>query len=72
MKKNKQENEKNLKIDEHKILCIRYIRNLAEGFGKEATERYLLPQLTSFPLEKKDDIKKIIDNITNNIRNCCS
>ena len=58
MKKNKQENEKNLKIDEHKILCIRYIRNLAEGFGKEITERYLLPQLTSFTVEKNDDIKK--------------
>ena len=58
LKKNKQENEKNLKIDEHKILCIRYIRNLAEGFGKEITERYLLPQLTSFTVEKNDDIKK--------------
>ena len=58
LKKNKQENEKNLNIDEHKILCIRYIRNLAEGFGKEITERYLLPQLTSFTVEKNDDIKK--------------
>ena len=58
MKKNKTEIAKNSKIDEHKILCIRYIRNLAEGFGKEATERYLLPQLTSFTVEKNDDIKK--------------
>ena len=58
MKKNKTEIAKNSKIDEHKILCIRYIRNLAEGFGKETTERYLLPQLTSFTVEKNDDIKK--------------
>ena len=55
---NKIEDTKNSKIDEHKILCIRYIRNLAEGLGKENTERYLLPQLVSFTVEKNDDIKK--------------
>ena len=58
MKINKSEDTKNSKIDEHKILCIRYIRNLAEGLGKENTERYLLPQLISFTVEKNDDIKK--------------
>ena len=58
IKKNKAEDIKNSKIDEHKILCIRYIRNLAEGLGKENTERYLLPQLISFTVEKNDDIKK--------------
>ena len=58
MKKNKEEEAKNLKMEEHKILCIRYIRNLAEGLGKDNTERYLLPQLISFTCEKNDDIKK--------------
>ena len=51
-------NSKNQKVDEHKILCIRYIRKLAEGFGKENAERYLLPQLISFTIEKNDIIKK--------------
>ena len=51
-------NIKKNKIDEHKILCIRYIRMLAEGIGKENTEKYLLPQLISFSCEKNDDIKK--------------
>ena len=58
MKKNKSEDSKNLKIDEHKILCIRYIRNLAEGIGKINTEKYLLPQLTSFAFESNIEIKK--------------
>ena len=57
MSKNKSDN-KISKIDEHKIICIRYIRNLAEGLGKENTERYLLPQLISFTIEKNDEIKK--------------
>ena len=57
MNKNKSDT-KISKIEEHKILCIRYIRNLAEGLGKENTERYLLPQLISFTIEKNDDIKK--------------
>ena len=58
MKKNKSEDSKNLKIDEHKILCIRYIRNLAEGIGKINTEKYLLPQLTSLAFESNIEIKK--------------
>ena len=49
---------KNKRVDEHKALCIKYIRKLAEGFGKENAERYLLPQLISFTVEKNDDIKK--------------
>jgi hypothetical protein len=49
---------KNQRVDEHKVLCIKYIRKLAEGFGKENAERYLLPQLISFTVEKNDDIKK--------------
>ena len=60
MKKNRDEDNKNLKIEEHKILCIRYIRNLSEGLGKDNTERYLLPSLISFTVEKNDDIKKEI------------
>jgi hypothetical protein len=51
-------NIKKNKIDEHKILCIRYMRILAEGFGKENAEKYLLPQLISFSCEKNDEIKK--------------
>ena len=58
MKKNKVEDTKNLKFDEHKILCIRYIRNLAEGIGKNNTERYLLPILISFSVETNIEIKK--------------
>ena len=50
----------NNKADEHKILCIRYIRNLAEGFGKESAERLLLPHLISFSCEKNVEIKKEI------------
>ena len=57
-KKNKSEDPKNIKMDEHKILCIRYIRNLAEGIGKINTEKYLLPQLTSFAFESNIEIKK--------------
>ena len=49
---------KNQQVDEHKILCIKYIRQLVEGFGKENAERYLLPQLISFTCEKNVDIKK--------------
>ena len=57
--RNKQINKnKKQKVDEHKILCIRYIRKLAEGFGKETAERYLLPQLISFTCEKNLEIKK--------------
>ena len=31
---------------------------MAEGFGKETAERYLLPQLISFTCEKNLEIKK--------------
>jgi len=58
MLKNKAEDTQNLLFDEHKILCIRYIRNLAEGLGKDNTERYLLPQLISFTIETNVEIKK--------------
>ena len=49
---------KNQQVDEHKILCIKYIRQLVEGFGKDNAERYLLPQLISFTCEKNEEIKK--------------
>ena len=58
MIKTKDNNYKNQQVDEHKILCIRYIRQLAEGLGKNNAERYLLPQLISFSCEKNDEIKK--------------
>ena len=58
MSKSKNNNIKNQQVDEHKILCIRYIRKLAERFGKESAERYLLPQLISFVGEKNLAIKK--------------
>ena len=48
----------NAQVDEHKILCIRFIRILAEGIGKENAERFLLPQLISFSCEKSNQIKK--------------
>ena len=54
----KNNNMKNQKVDEHKILCIRFIRKLAEGFGKFNAERYLLPQLISFSCENNIEIKK--------------
>ena len=46
------------KVEEHKILCIRIIRNLVEGIGKDNTEKYLITQLISFSCEKNEDIKK--------------
>ena len=52
------DNLKNQKVNEHKILCIRYIRKLAEGFGKENAEKFFLPQLITFTVEPNDDIKK--------------
>ena len=51
-------NINNQKVIEHKILSIKYVRKLVEGFGKANTERYLLPQLMSFAVEKNEDIKK--------------
>ena len=58
MSRSKNNSMKNQQVDEHKILCIRYIRKLIEGFGKDNAERYLLPQLVSFTCEKNEEIKK--------------
>ena len=58
IRKTPSDNLKNQKVNEHKILCIRYIRKLAEGFGKENAEKFFLPQLITFTVEPNDDIKK--------------
>ena len=58
MSRSKINSKKNQEVDEHKIICIRYIRLLVEGFRKDNAERYLLPQLVSFSCEKNEDIKK--------------
>ena len=55
---NKDNKLKIKKVEEHKILCIRFIRTLAEGIGKDSIEKYIMPQLISFSCEKNEDIKK--------------
>ena len=54
------EDEKNLKKfgDEHIILCVKLIAELAEVYGKEFTENYLLPQLIYFIDDKNENVKK--------------
>jgi hypothetical protein len=43
---------------EHKKLCIKFIARLAEDFGQDWCENYLLPQLWFFVNEEEEDIKK--------------
>ena len=43
---------------EHKKLCIKFIAKLAEDFGQDWCENYLLPQLWFFVNEEEEDIKK--------------
>ena len=54
------EDEYNLKKfgDEHIILCVKLIAELAEVYGKEFTENYLLPQLIYFIDDKNENVKK--------------
>ena len=54
------EDEKNSKKfgDEHVVLCVKLISELAEIYGRENTENYLLPQLIYFADDKKEKIKK--------------
>ena len=44
--------------DEHVILCVKLIAELAEVYGKEFTENYLLPQLIYFNDDKNENVKK--------------
>ena len=43
---------------EHKKLCIKFIAKLAEDFGQDWCENYLLPQLWFFGNEEEEEIKK--------------
>ena len=54
------EDEKNIKKfgDEHAILSVKLISELAETYGKEFTENYLLPQLIYFIDDKNENVKK--------------
>ena len=54
------EDEKNSQKfgDEHIILCVKLIAELAEVYGKEFTENYLLPQLIYFIDDKNENVKK--------------
>ena len=63
------EDEKNLKKfgDEHIILCVKLITELAEVYGKEFTENYLLPQLIYFIDDKNENVKKEVLLILPNI-----
>ena len=44
--------------DEHAILCVQLISELAEVYGKEFTENYLLPQLIYFIDDKNENVKE--------------
>ena len=44
--------------DQHAILCVKLISELAEVYGKEFTENYLLPQLTYFVDDKSENVRK--------------
>ena len=44
--------------DEHAILCVKLISELAEVYGKDFTENYLLPQLIYFIDDKNENVKK--------------
>ena len=54
------EDEKNTKKygDEHIVLCVKLISELAEIYGRECTENYLLPQLIYFADDKNEKVKK--------------
>ena len=43
---------------EHKILCIKFIAILAEDFGQDLAENYLLPQIWFFANDEEEIIKK--------------
>ena len=43
---------------EHKKLCIKFIAKLAEDFGQDWCENYLLPQLWFFGNDDEEEIKK--------------
>ena len=43
---------------EHKKLCIKFISKLAEDFGQDWCENYLLPQLWFFGNDEEEEIKK--------------
>ena len=44
--------------DSHAILCVKLISELAEVYGKEFTENYLLSQLTYFVDDKSENVRK--------------
>ena len=44
--------------DAHAILCVKLISELAEVYGKEFTENYLLSQLTYFVDDKSENVRK--------------
>ena len=54
------EDEKSTKKfgDEHNVLSVKLISELAEIYGKEFTENYLLPQLIYFADDKNEKVKK--------------
>ncbi len=43
---------------EHKIICIKFIAILAEDFGQDLAENYLLPQIWFFANDEEEIIKK--------------
>ena len=43
---------------DHKKLCIKFISSLAEDFGQDWAENYLLPQIWFFGSDEEEDIKK--------------
>ena len=43
---------------EHKKICIRFISTLAEDFGQDWVENYLLPQMWFFACDEEEDIKQ--------------
>jgi len=43
---------------EHKKICIKFISKLAEDFGQDWVENYLLPQMWFFASDEEKDIKK--------------
>ena len=43
---------------DHKKLCIKFISSLAEDFGQDWAENYLLPQIWFFGSDEEEEIKK--------------
>ena len=43
---------------EHKKICIRFISILAEDFGQDWSENYLLPQMWFFASDEEEEIKQ--------------